>query len=123
MRAAALTALVLATAAACGRDEPAATGDTVGVTAVDGSIPLVSPGSVPLQREPTILEGPPLFGGVDTTAPAAVPVAGADTPLREPNPVAAPDTVNPDSIIGRDSAITGPFHSYPPPPADTGNSS
>ncbi|CAN5359661.1 hypothetical protein BH23GEM2_BH23GEM2_15520 [soil metagenome] len=113
--------------AACARDESAALTDTVAVPPVDGSIPLVSPGSVPARTErpqATADQSAIDVGGVDTTihlSPAeTTPKLDVDTPRRGDAPVPVPDPANPDSIIGRDSAHTGPFIPAPVPP-DTGH--
>lgn len=116
------------TLAACTRDDSAAASDTVAIPPVDGSIPLVSSGSVPslTERAQSPADQSAVdVGGVDTTqipeAPAP-PRMDADTPRRVVAPVPTRDTARSDSIIGRDSAHTGPFIPVPVPP-DTGHES
>jgi hypothetical protein len=119
-----LAAVVLA---GCARDDSAAMSDTVAMPPVDGSIPLVSPGSVPAltERAQSPADRSAVdVGGIDTTTqlPVAEPPQrlDADTPRRDVAPVPPPDTAGPDSIIGRDSAHTGPFLPVPVAP-DTGH--
>lgn len=115
----ALTFLAVAAVAACApSDDSASLADTVPMPPVDGSIPLVSPGSVPAQTIPAPPPGDPGAIAVGEDTGSATPRPRADT--MRPRATGSPrDTVRPDSIIGRDSAITGPFFPVPVPP-DTG---
>jgi hypothetical protein len=121
----ALTFLVVVAVAACTRsDDSASLADTVPMPPVDGSIPLVSPGSSPAQTIPAPpLDDPGAIAVGDDTGSAALrPRADSSRPqgTRTPRDTATPrDPSGPDSIIGRDSAITGPFIPVPVPP-DTG---
>lgn len=117
MRRLALLCLTVAAVAACVRsDDSASLADTVPMPPVDGSIPLVSPGSAPAQ---TIPAAPPDYPGAVAVGEDTGSAAGrTSTDSLRPRASGTPrDT--PDSIIGRDSAITGPFIPVPVPP-DTG---
>ena len=117
----AVTLLVLMAVAGCARsDESASLADTMPMPPVDGSIPLVSPGSAPAQTIPAPPPDDPraIAVGEDTGSGAYIPRADSvrPRPSRAPRDTASP---RPDSNIGRDSAITGPFIPVPIPP-DTG---
>lgn len=118
-RAQTLLAIAAVGVAACARsDDSALLTDTVPMPPVDGSIPLVSPGSVPAQTIPAPPLGDPgaIAVGEDTGSAAARQSADSARPRASGAPR---DASRPDSIIGRDSAITGPFIPVPVPP-DTG---
>ncbi|HEX6250828.1 MAG TPA: hypothetical protein VFZ56_05285 [Gemmatimonadaceae bacterium] len=119
MKPRALGLFAVLTIGACERsDESASLTDTVPMPPVDGSILLVSPGSAPAQTIPAPPPDDAIAVGEDTASMAVIPGADSSRPRssRAPRDTASP---RPDSNIGRDSAITGPFIPVPVPP-DTG---
>lgn len=125
MRSFPLIAGVVAVVFGCNRSQPAPPVDTLGVTPIEGSIPLVSPGSVPLQSDPAgpVVERelPIVTDAADTTPGpmASDPAPPVVTIPPAPISPSRPDSIDPDSIIGRDSAFIGPLRPVPVPP-DTG---